>query len=210
MNTSTKEKILEVAGKLFAKSGYDGTSIRDISTEAGVNLASVNYHFKNKQNLYREVMNFNIAHIEGEIERIAKEHSSLTDFSWALYLYFVEESTAFINSFKLFITNTLPADKDIIPDRCFEKYGPPGVDTMLKMVTDEVGEDCPHKGRQWAVHIIFDQIVHLALIMSSSFLKLMEDEIPYLKIEEKKKSLEFSVQAILNFLKENPDKFRDN
>ena len=47
----TKERILDVAERLFADFGYKATSLRDITSEAGVNLASVNYHFGSKDAL---------------------------------------------------------------------------------------------------------------------------------------------------------------
>ena len=39
----TRERILAAAQKLFADKGFDATSVRDITTEAGCNVASVNY-----------------------------------------------------------------------------------------------------------------------------------------------------------------------
>jgi AcrR family transcriptional regulator len=51
---STQEKILEAAGALFLERGYDKVGVREITEAAGVNVASVNYHFGGKQNLYRE------------------------------------------------------------------------------------------------------------------------------------------------------------
>lgn len=51
----TKERILEVAERLFAERGLDGTSMRDITDAAGVNLASVNYHFGSKDGLIAAV-----------------------------------------------------------------------------------------------------------------------------------------------------------
>ncbi len=48
---STKQRILDAAERLFAERGYDGTSLRAITTEAGANLASVNYHFRSKEAL---------------------------------------------------------------------------------------------------------------------------------------------------------------
>ena len=47
----TKTRILNAAEKLFGQNGFDGTSLRDITTEAGVNLAAVNYHFQSKESL---------------------------------------------------------------------------------------------------------------------------------------------------------------
>jgi len=74
--SETKIKILEVATKLFARHGYEGASIREIAREAGVNLAAVNYHFQNKQNLYYRVMDANCVRMEGEIAKLAEDNPS--------------------------------------------------------------------------------------------------------------------------------------
>jgi AcrR family transcriptional regulator len=50
----TRERILLASQKLFADKGFDATSVRDITTEAGCNVASVNYHFGGKDKLYLE------------------------------------------------------------------------------------------------------------------------------------------------------------
>ena len=51
----TRERILDEAETLFARKGFDAVSIREITRAADCNLAAVNYHFKNKQNLYLQV-----------------------------------------------------------------------------------------------------------------------------------------------------------
>ena len=51
----TRDAILDSATRLFAARGLDGVSIRDICTDAGVNVAAINYHFKGKDRLYEEV-----------------------------------------------------------------------------------------------------------------------------------------------------------
>ena len=52
----TKTRILDAAEKLFGEKGFDVTSLRDITTEAGVNLAAVNYHFQSKESLIEAVI----------------------------------------------------------------------------------------------------------------------------------------------------------
>lgn len=52
---STREKILDIAEELFLTRGFDKVSVRDITQAAGANVASINYHFKCKEDLYREV-----------------------------------------------------------------------------------------------------------------------------------------------------------
>lgn len=44
-------QILHVAEKLFAEKGFDGTSIRDIAKEAGINIAMVSYYFGSKEKM---------------------------------------------------------------------------------------------------------------------------------------------------------------
>lgn len=53
----TKKKILEMSEKLFVEQGYSNTSLRQITTKANVNLASVNYHFGDKKTLVRAILN---------------------------------------------------------------------------------------------------------------------------------------------------------
>ncbi|MGA3201915.1 MAG: TetR family transcriptional regulator [Bryobacteraceae bacterium] len=52
----TKTRILDAAEKLFGENGFDATSLRDITTEADVNLAAVNYHFQSKESLIEAVI----------------------------------------------------------------------------------------------------------------------------------------------------------
>jgi AcrR family transcriptional regulator len=53
---NTKTKVLDVAERLFADEGFAATSLRTITAEAAVNLASVNYHFGSKDALLFEVL----------------------------------------------------------------------------------------------------------------------------------------------------------
>ena len=53
---NTKDRILDAAERLFARDGIEATSLRAITTEAGVNLAAVNYHFQSKDALVWSVV----------------------------------------------------------------------------------------------------------------------------------------------------------
>lgn len=54
-SVDTKEKLLDAAEQLFTKKGLASTSLREITSRAGVNLAAVNYHFGSKEALIRAV-----------------------------------------------------------------------------------------------------------------------------------------------------------
>ncbi len=56
MGQDTRNHLLDVAEQLFAQSGLDGVSVRQITDAAGLRLASVNYYFDTKENLYREAL----------------------------------------------------------------------------------------------------------------------------------------------------------
>ena len=48
----TADRILDVATKMFAEKGFDGTSTKEICRAANVNVAAIHYHFESKENLY--------------------------------------------------------------------------------------------------------------------------------------------------------------
>jgi AcrR family transcriptional regulator len=52
----TREKLLEVAGRVFAARGYQAVTVREICVGAGANVAAINYHFGDKFGLYTEVL----------------------------------------------------------------------------------------------------------------------------------------------------------
>lgn len=80
----TKAKILDAAEQLFAEHGFKDTSLRTITSKAGVNLASVNYHFGDKKTLVRAVLARYLEQFMPQLEQelkllLVKEQFSMED-----------------------------------------------------------------------------------------------------------------------------------
>lgn len=65
----TKSTILDVAEQRFADQGFAATSLRQVTADAGVNLAAVNYHFGSKEGLVKAVLMRRIEPINDERRR---------------------------------------------------------------------------------------------------------------------------------------------
>ena len=65
--------ILQVAEKLFAEKGFDGTSIRDISKAAKINIAMVSYYFGSKDKMLEALVLFRTDDLAIQIENLSKE-----------------------------------------------------------------------------------------------------------------------------------------
>lgn len=79
MSVSTKVKILDAAETLFAENGYSDTSLRQITSLAEVNLASVNYHFGSKKDLIQQVLDRYLEIAMPALDRQMQELSTTTD-----------------------------------------------------------------------------------------------------------------------------------
>ncbi|EOX3296882.1 TetR family transcriptional regulator [Vibrio cholerae] len=83
LRSGTKEKILDVAEGLFAEYGFNDTSLRTITSKAGVNLASVNYHFGDKKTLVRAVLNRYLEAFMPEMKQSLERLNERDDYDMA-------------------------------------------------------------------------------------------------------------------------------
>jgi AcrR family transcriptional regulator len=75
---ATRTDLIAAGRKLFGQRGFDGTSIRAITKEAGANLGAVTYHFGSKRDLYAAVLE------QGLRPMLARVHAAATSGGTAL------------------------------------------------------------------------------------------------------------------------------
>lgn len=95
LDLTTEEKIKKAALKLFTRKGFSATRTRDISEEAGINLALLNYYFRSKQKLFELVM----------AEILQKFFSGITEI-------FNDEDTSLEQKIKVFVARYTALLKD--------------------------------------------------------------------------------------------------
>jgi len=68
--------ILQIAERLFAEHGFDGTSIRMISKEAAINVAMVSYYFGSKESLLEKLIIYRVSDLKLKLENVLKTEAS--------------------------------------------------------------------------------------------------------------------------------------
>ncbi len=67
--------ILDAAEQLFAEKGFDGTSVRDIASQANVNLAMISYYFGSKEKLLVSLVEHRSGYTRGILEELSKDEN---------------------------------------------------------------------------------------------------------------------------------------
>jgi AcrR family transcriptional regulator len=81
-NKSVQNRLLNAAEELFCERGFEGTTVRELATAAGCNIASVNYYFGGKENLYIELWRGHLERMrETRLESIQQVVSQPEGFS---------------------------------------------------------------------------------------------------------------------------------
>ena len=88
---STRDRLIEVSGELFAERGFDSVSLRVITESANVNLAAVNYHFGSKEELILAVVEDIVGPVnQKRLERLGEIDSTSSDSLKAIIHAFID------------------------------------------------------------------------------------------------------------------------
>jgi AcrR family transcriptional regulator len=163
----TATRILDAAEVLFAENGFSGTSARDITSSAGCNVASINYYFNGKDNLYKQVCkrrlnalrDFRINSINDYMARSPEDISLeglLYNFSRAFLAPLIDEATG-SNVMKLMVREML--FPQLPANMVFDELILP-MSTVLQQAIVKV---CPNINEQqalWSIFSLVGQLLH--------------------------------------------------
>lgn len=198
----TKKKILDVARVLFAEQGFEGTSVREIAKLAEVNIASLNYHFSNKENLFSEILKVSYLECSQEIRGFyEKENPKLEDILVHVFRFFTHKSHDLMTFFKMMMS-TQHSDKFACSqnkgDSEDEKFGPPGGSVIIEAIQKELGSTLSEADQHFAVKILFSHVVHMSLMSKCWFKK---NNIPYTSEEHIETNIRRLCQMVIKDLK---------
>ncbi|MHA1540277.1 MAG: TetR/AcrR family transcriptional regulator [Alphaproteobacteria bacterium] len=163
---NTKDKILCHASTLFAEYGYSGASIRAIAENASVNIASINYHFGNKKNLYYAVFKRSREIIDSQIDNINSKDLDLKAFGYRLYKLFIENGPSILNTFKMILTT----DPEFIDD-IDGLETPPAWEILLEKINTDAHKELSVSQKNWLAYIIFQRIFFVSLMDCTTLTK---------------------------------------
>lgn len=167
MNDSTRDKILAVAHKLFADKGFNGASVREIASASDVNIAAINYHFTNKAGLYQQTILQSMLNMNENVKKIFDTigEPDTETFTLEVFKFFMDNAEDLRTSFRLVMSTN--ENMDTLGDQVSEFKGPPGGEFFAQCLMKEY-PNASEEDIQWAVRIIFTQIVHKAIIMCNT------------------------------------------
>ncbi|SMF22103.1 TetR/AcrR family transcriptional regulator [Pseudobacteriovorax antillogorgiicola] len=162
----TKEKIIDTACQLFATSGFHGVSIREIAKEAGVNLAAVNYHFKNKEGLFAAILIRAKLLFNKEVEALNDGKINAFEFAISIRDVYAKHSDEFRNGFALFLQGEYSEIVETVYDS-FEEMGPPGQQVLKDVFQREIPDIGP-SAAEWGAQTLLKLLAHDAMFVHTT------------------------------------------
>ena len=164
----TRESLMDAAEEFFATRGLRSTSIRDIVDMVGCNIASVNYHFGSKENLYLEVFRRRVSSLRevtlGRIERLHEDDSPsptleiiLESYAEAFIEPLVEDSKG---RYMMLLFSRELTDPHLAPEFLLTEL----VEPVEEALGDAIGSNCPDLAAEdvrACIQLFIGQLVHV-------------------------------------------------
>lgn len=109
-NLDTYQFIIRVSYQLFMELGYRKVSTRMIAEHCGITQPALYHHFKNKQDIYKEVINTSIKQTEQALLNITKKFQNLEERLYQIAIYFLENYQEDLMQMFHDLQHEMPAD----------------------------------------------------------------------------------------------------
>lgn len=200
LDTTSKQKILVAARKIFIQDGFSGARMQDIANEAGINKALLHYYYKNKESLFELVFHDAFAEFIPRLHAIFTKEGSVME---KLERY-VEAHLALLTEkpfLPLFVMNEINRD----PDRFFQNFmsrmpGEPPFSALLQQIAEEMRQGLlrPMHPREVLLNVISLTVFPFVSRPMLQRLTLMSDrEYSDLMQQRKETIVTFIKQALL-------------
>ena len=207
--SETKCTIMSVARELFSRFGFEGASIRDIAKKSGVNLAAINYHFKNKENLFWETIGESYLEAEKITINISLNATNTQDFAVLLFDQFRERPDLIRNTMKMLLTEKMDPPKDsVIAQKIKSTLGPPGAAQLAALLAKEIPFTMNPLGLMWGVKMIFGNIVHWSTMCTTAHFEAICASNPLQSPEQVRWDISQAAIAVVNHIKNHPEFFK--
>lgn len=141
-DNSTRQNLLNAGIKVFAQKGYKEATVREICKEAGAgNINSINYYFKSKELLYREILELIFSEYDNfDLSEWGKKtpqdqlKEMISNFCKMLY-----KNNAFASDITAIFVNEMTRPSPFIED-LVDQYNRPRIQRHLKVFRDLLGE----------------------------------------------------------------------
>jgi AcrR family transcriptional regulator len=160
-SAATRQKLVDSAGPIFAEKGYYSATVREICTQAGANVAAVNYHFKDKLGLYEEVLlqckrAAHVDQIKALLDQGGSPEDILRDVIRARVRGMRKNAMA---SWQLRIFAHELADPSPVLSRMVNRVSRPIYDRLLELVGKIIGMPPRHMRTRLCAHSVMGQIL---------------------------------------------------
>ena len=201
---STKERILNSTEKLIAEHGFTALSIRKISLKAHTNLAAINYHFGNKEQLINQVLERRLNNLfdvrmkmlhdlnQGDSDKKCNLEQILHAFI-APALFMINDEHQGGKVFMKVLARAYAEQSDSLHELLAKRYTP-----IIKEFAEAIHLCCPELPRQtifWRFHFIIGALTYAMSDFGGSSMSKQMPEAEYFNtsVEE---LIQFAVSAL--------------
>jgi AcrR family transcriptional regulator len=169
----TASRLLNAAGPIFAEKGFQGSTVREICAAAGVNLASVNYYFRDKERLYIETVK-RAARLRAEQAPMPEwPENTPTAIKLRSFIYTIlvrlltsEEAPWQIRLMQREVMQPTSACRELV-----EEYIRPQFEVLQRIIGEAVPPDTPPHTRRQIAFSVIGQCLHYR--MASDVVRLL-------------------------------------